>query len=120
MRESRMSSTSPNRMIMIDKKDIRKITSKTNSSFCHIMNAASYHGLDGRSGKLENYDTIDKDDAVRQHYSLLPYPEVSASTLNREKQHYNGENRNVPLGITSQITLESLNHYLFKGGNDFR
>ena len=31
MRESRMSSTSPNRMIMIDKKDIRKITSKTNS-----------------------------------------------------------------------------------------
>ena len=66
-----------------------------------------------------NGDSISEDDIVRNQYSLLPFPPVREDHFHKEKGHYSGSERNKPFVINPPIVLENLNHFLFKGGNNF-
>ena len=70
-------------------------------------------------------------DAVVQQYSSLPYPAVTNEALAHEKKYYGqqstrtlveayGEMRKKPFRVNPGTTLESINHFLFKGKNHFR
>ena len=83
----------------------------------------------GHNENVEEYDTFTQSDIVRNQYSLLPYPAVSHEDLTQEKSHYHsnvlpiiayGENRTTPFNIDFGMTLEAINHFLFKGKNKFR
>ena len=81
------------------------------------------------SEDMEEYDTFTQSDIVRNQYLLLPYPAVSLEDLAQEKAHYRnkitsliayGENRTTPYNINFGMTLEAINHFLFKGKYNFR
>ena len=65
-------------------------------------------------------DTLTQDDIVRNQYSFLPYPAVSKRELEAEWQYYRNKQNTTPYNIIFAFTLESLNHYLYKGQNTFR
>ena len=65
-------------------------------------------------------DTITKEDIVRNQYLSFPYPAVTKEDIQIEKDYYNSTKRNTPFGIAREITLESINHYLYKGRNTYR
>ena len=60
-------------------------------------------------------------DMVQNQYTLLPYPPFSNIQLNNEERFYKSE-----LGVNQAfefipcIALEKLNHFLFKGKQNFR
>ena len=65
-------------------------------------------------------DTTNQDDIVRRQYSSLPYPAVTEDNLFLEKNHYDRKLENIrPYGISQQLALEKINHYLYNGDNDF-
>ena len=64
-------------------------------------------------------DTLTQDDIVRNQYLTLPYPAVSYQELEEERQHYIGENKDIPFETYSTFSLDSLNHYLYNGENHF-
>ena len=64
-------------------------------------------------------DTISQDDRVRRQYSLLPYPIESRDSYIREKNHYNSKKGKTPYLMYPSIKLENVNHFLYKGNNDF-
>ena len=66
-------------------------------------------------------DTISQDDIVRNQYSLLPYPAVRKDRFFHEQKYYTHEQsqNNRPYSISHALVLEHLNHFLFKGRNDF-
>ena len=64
-------------------------------------------------------DTLTQDDIVMKQYALLPYPAVSQQEIMKVKQHYNSVNRHIPYHTTPSQTLESLNHFLYKGKNGY-
>ena len=66
-----------------------------------------------------NGDTITHDDIVRQQYNSLPYPAISKTEITNSQNHYNSEFRHIPYMRTVAENLESLNHFLFKGENNF-
>ena len=83
------------------------------------------HYQDGIKSEIEetfagHSDTVSLDDIVRNHYSLLPYPFFSRESLVRETYYYNSNKRNIPMGGAFSVTLENINHFLYKGANDFR
>ena len=65
-------------------------------------------------------DTITQDDRVRQQYALLPYPPVTESYIQRMKIYYDEDVRNIPFTISPGITLENINHFLYRGRNLFK
>ena len=65
-------------------------------------------------------DTLTQDDIVRNQYSALPYPAVSKRELAVEWQYYKNKQNITPYYMIFAFTLESLNHYLYKGQNKFR
>ena len=65
-------------------------------------------------------DTLSQDDIVRNQYLLLPYPAVTQHSLALEQNHYNSSKRNKPFNTYYSMALESINHFLYKGSNDFR
>ena len=65
-------------------------------------------------------DTLSQDDIVRNQYSYLPYPAVSKRNLAGELQHYKNKRNATLYNIIPAFTLESLNHYLYQGRNDFK
>ena len=65
-------------------------------------------------------DTLTQDDIVRNQYSSLPYPAVSKRELAVESQYYKNKQNTTPYNMIFAFTLESLNHYLYKGQNKFR
>ena len=65
-------------------------------------------------------DTLSQDDIVRNQYSSLPYPAVSKRELAVESQYYKNKQKTTPYNMIFAFTLESLNHYLYKGQNQFR
>ena len=66
-------------------------------------------------------DTLTQDDIVREQYALLPYPPVTESYIQNMKLHYNGDVRNIPSYINIPvIVLEHINHFLYKGRNNFK
>ena len=70
------------------------------------------------------YDFLTQDDIVRKQYSLLPFPPVSKHDLAIENMYYSkrkiGNNLVKPFTAVTAFTLESLNHFLFAGRNNFR
>ena len=70
------------------------------------------------------YDFLTQDDIVRKQYSLLPFPPVSKHDLAIESMYYSrrkiGNNLVKPFTAVTAFTLESLNHFLFAGRNNFR
>ena len=64
-------------------------------------------------------DTIGQDDLVQSQYALLPYPPVREDDLFDEQLYYDGDSGNIPYTIHSSMALESINHFLFNGSNDF-
>ena len=80
----------------------------------HYRKLQSYVSLSGHS------DTLSQEDFVQIQYSLLPYPAVNLHSLAKEKNHYTGEKRNFTFNVILADILENMNHFLYKGGNDFR
>ena len=68
---------------------------------------------------IQHLDTISQEDIVQNQYISLPYPSVSQDDIGAMKQYYNGNQRHLPLAIYSSLTLENINHYLFRGENNF-
>ena len=78
---------------------------------------------------VEGYDTLSESDIVRIQYSKLPYPPVTDQSLAKEKMYYDdninpikayGAMQNKPYFVSYGTTLEAVNHFLFKGKNNFR
>ena len=67
-----------------------------------------------------NGDTITQDDVVREQYTSLPYPEISQDEIIQTYNHYNGEFKHIPYMRPVAENLESLNHFLYEGRNNFR
>jgi hypothetical protein len=66
------------------------------------------------------WDTLTHDDIVRKQYSLLPYPAVSDNDILRLRNHYSSQDRHLPLFMAPSESLELLNHFLYKGRNNFK
>ena len=73
-----------------------------------------------QSDETMGSDTLTQDDIVRNQYSYLPYPAVSKRNLAGELQHYKNKRNATLYNIIPAFTLESLNHYLYQGRNDFK
>ena len=73
-----------------------------------------------QSDETRSSDTLTQDDIVRNQYSSLPYPAVSKRELAVESQYYKNKQKTTPYNMIFAFTLESLNHYLYKGQNKFR
>ena len=69
---------------------------------------------------ITNFDTLTQDDVVKQQYAMLPYPEVKTGEFENIRRHYKSVHQNIPMLIAPAITLENINHFLFKGYNNFR
>ena len=67
----------------------------------------------------EKSDTLSPSDIVRKQYALLPYPAVTREEIDESKRHYKGTNRNVPYMIAPHNELDVVNHFLYKGRNNF-
>ena len=65
-------------------------------------------------------DTTNENDIVRQQYISLPYPAVSSNDLAAEKHYYKNTQIKSPYVVLFAFALERLNHFLFKGRNNFR
>ena len=66
------------------------------------------------------YDTIGYEDIVRMQYQMLPYPRVEPWQLYAEQNYYNQRKGTRPFTSYPFLSLESINHFLFRGANDFR
>ena len=68
---------------------------------------------------FDDMDTLSQDDIVRKQYALLPYPAVSRQDIEGLRRHYNSNNRDVPFVVAPHNELDVVNHFLYKGRNDF-
>ena len=69
---------------------------------------------------FQNGDTLTQNDIVRDQYELLPYPPVTKESIEAIRKHYyNKDKRKDPLSRVPGSDLETINHYLFKGRNNF-
>ena len=64
-------------------------------------------------------DTTKEKDLVTKQYENLPYPEVSEDEMLLEEAYFKKGNTG-PLVLFSGLTLETMNHYLFQGGENFQ
>ena len=58
-------------------------------------------------------------DEVLGQYTEFPYPEFTDSHMEIEKAHYENINREGPYMLLPDLTLENLNHFLYKGEETF-
>ena len=65
-------------------------------------------------------DTLTQQDIVTRQYTSLPYPDISQKEIMATKYHYNSEFAYLPYMRPPSENLESLNHFLYQGGNDFK
>ena len=86
---------------------------------CKTFISLSLIDFDQNKDDFKKYDGKSEDDIVRNQYKLLPYPPVSEEQLKKEEQFYL-ENRNRMYHNYNILDLESLNHHLYRGQNDFR
>ena len=85
----------------------------------HVRDRVIYdHELES----TECYDTLTQSDIVRSQYTSLPYPLVTNQQLQDEKMYYENTYKiqKIPYKINYGITLEAINHFLYKGRNSFR
>ena len=64
-------------------------------------------------------DTTNRRDLVMRQYEKLPYPVFDKKQLLEEELHYNKDEKSLAFVIRSQF-LEKVNHYLYKGDQNFR
>ena len=63
-------------------------------------------------------DTLTRDDKVKQQYESLPYPVLGDETLFNEEKYY-ASNKTFYVDAPS-LRLEKLNHFLYRGNENFR
>ena len=95
-----------------------KYTIGTNAAGEHF-NKSNCISNDEQLRSFNEYDVISDDDKVQNQYKMLPFPPVPEKRLLQEEQHYK-TNSSSMFSYTFQLTLESLNHYLYQGKNHFR
>ena len=104
------------------KYSLKMPTSDVQATISNTTQCSTLQELDLNSLSL-NSDTLTHDDAVRKHYTSLPYPAISHDDLKAEYNHYRRcreKGKIIPYNPTSAIDLESLNHFLFHGKETFR
>ena len=69
--------------------------------------------------KAEDGATLTDQDLVTRQYEKLPYPEVKEEELLYEKNYYNTV-EGVPLNIYASHILEKLNHFFYRGEQNFQ
>ena len=98
--------------------------SKQNDHFCNINIGIPTNNAKIRkehSKFCQNGDTITQNDIVRSQYELLPYPTVTKERIEALRKHYGDKDKkDNPFARVPGSDLETINHYLFKGANDFR
>ena len=65
-----------------------------------------------------NFNSIESDPVLGQ-YVEFPYPEFKEIHFQAEKSHYERSDREGPYNVAPDMTLENLNHYLYRGEEDF-
>ena len=65
-------------------------------------------------------DTTNHVDMVKQQYSLLPYPPVTDRQILSMKLHYGRRKTQLPFFSSPVLSLDTINHFLFDGSNDFQ
>ena len=103
----------------------RNISTVTSYLEEHVSICIKDYYRDDIRSKIEAFffgysDTLTQDDIVQNQYSLLPYPAVSQESLTTEQYYYTSNRGNEPLRVVFSYILENINHFLFKGNNDFR
>ena len=73
------------------------------------------HGLKS----MADWDTLTSDDIVRKQYAKLPYPAVTQRDIQLLRAHYNSDRQHIPFAIAPTQALETINHYLYRGRNNF-
>ena len=64
---------------------------------------------------------LDSDsDEVLGQYTDYPYPEFNETHEMVERLHYADPDRKGPHEVVPDLTLENLNHYLYRGAEDFQ
>ena len=91
----------------------------TGRQLCYCLQCVKWIGFEKDRYESEKYDAILEDDIVRRQYKLLPCPPVPEKYLIREEQHYSANNKKI-FSHFYPLHLESLNHYLYNGRNNFR
>ena len=95
-----------------------------NDEYCRKLHVHNNKTSDHKSESPKQYDTLTQSDLVRNQYMTLPYPSVSQEDLHKEKIYYDTIYkpglRKKPWSVSSCITFEALNHFLYKGRNTFR
>ena len=107
----------------------------SDKSFCHFCNGNGQlqdDVLAYRCAQIQNdnprvnegilvkeLDTLSPADIVREQYAVLPYPAVTREEIDELRRHYQGINRHLPYMIVPHNELDVVNHFLYKGRNDF-
>ena len=105
---------------IISKNNVKLNELKSEKSMSCSENSKQNNPIELNDNMIRNYDTLSQDDVVKQQYAMLPYPEVKPGEFENIRRHYNSENKNIPMLIAPAVTLENINHFLFRGRNDFR
>ena len=71
------------------------------------------------NSETKNGDTITENDLVTRQYENLPYPEVSEKEISQEEQYYKNDDDTL-MALFPGNTLETINHYLHQGSENFR
>ena len=78
-------------------------------------------GISKNDINLVSNSSIDQElnDIVQRQYLMLPYPPFTERDLRNEEEYYQLPNNESPFLFSYLIQLEYINHYLFRGKNDF-
>ena len=94
-----------------------------NNDFIYINNTVLSDELINQQDALYISDTLTQDDLVKKHYLSLPYPLPSRNMLEKEYMYYKNmqkQKKHIPYQMIYGKTLERINHFLFKGRNQFK
>lgn len=106
-----------------------RLKPKNNQHFCDTKFFEPDVKVEHHVTLANAYDTLTQDDIVRNQYLTLPYPAITPEELKVEKKYYDkkessvtayGELRTAPFRVSPGLTLEAINHFLFRGKNNFR
>lgn len=95
------------------------ISKDVKNQFCQSSKRIQGVTSEQSSNALSKYDVVSEDDIVRSQYKLLPYPLYTNVSFQYEEHFYNRTSFKSAEDYY-QLNLESLNHYLYNGRNDFK
>ena len=84
-----------------------------------LFSHQAYLGNTYNIERSKNGDTATDADAAQNQYISLPYPAVTTENLFKEKQNYISGKKNTTYSAIPSLDLEYINHFLYRGGNDF-